>query len=314
MKCSLTKSRRSLYSVKKNCGIAAIFFLFAGFWSFAQDISIDDVTLAEGNAGETNFIFTVSIDGGGAAATDIDFEVDTNDGTADEGSGDYDRLNGENFTISSGTSSTQVVVVVNGDTDVETDETFFVEISNQSVGNISRNTGTGTILNDDAHTISIREENRTEQDSGPRDFNFRVEIEGGENALEDITFAYSTADGTATVADNDYLPQANVTGTIPAGSDRVDITIEGIGDTKPELDETFTVTISNPSSNAVINTASAQGIIENDDDATISIFDFQAAEGDSGLTLFQFEVQVEDNGVAPNDIDFDLDTFVNQAK
>ncbi len=309
MKRSETNTRRFLYPFKKNCGFAAIFFLLASFSSFGQDISIDDVSQSEGNSGTTNFVFTVSIDGGGTAATDIDFEVDTSNGSASEGSGDYDRINGQQFTIPAGASSIQVVVVVNGDTAVEADETFFVELSNQSVGNINNGTGTGTILNDDTHSISIREESRTEQDSGPRDFNFRVETEGGENAVEDITFTYSTTDGTATIADSDYLPQTNVTATIPAGSDRVDITIEGIGDTKPELNETFTVTISNPSDNAVINTASAQGIIENDDDAAISILDFQAAEGNSGITIFQFEVQVDDNGVAPGDINFELDTF-----
>mgnify|MGYP001820596307 FL=1 len=306
---SETSIQSFLRSLKRTPGFLTVFFLFTVVCSFGQDISIDDITLNEGDAGTTDFVFIVSIDGGGVATEDIDFQVDTSNGSASEGSGDYDRIDNQNYTIAAGTSSVQVVVVVNGDTEVETDETFTVELSSQSVGNINQGTGTGTILNDDAHSISIRDESRTERDSGPRNFNFRVETEGGENAVEDITFTYSTADGTATAADSDYLPQTNVTGTIPAGQDRVDITIEGIGDTKPELDETFTVTISNPSANATINTASAEGIIENDDDASISILDYEAAEGDSGITLFQFEVQVDDNGVAPGDINFELDTF-----
>ena len=70
-------------------------FCLLHFCSFGQDISINDVTLKEGNTGTTDFIFTVSIDGGGVATEDIDFEVDTSNGSASEGSGDYDRINGE---------------------------------------------------------------------------------------------------------------------------------------------------------------------------------------------------------------------------
>jgi gliding motility-associated-like protein/uncharacterized repeat protein (TIGR01451 family) len=297
----------SIRSFNKLCRSFTFLFLLMGLVCFGQDISIDDVSQIEGNSGSTNFVFTVSLDGGAVATTDIDFEVDTNNGSASEGSGDYVRLNGENFTISAGTNSTQVVVVVNGDTDVEADETFFVELSNQSEGNINRGTGTGTILNDDLHFISIRDESRTEQDSGTRDFNFEVRTDGGEDAVEDITFNYSTSDGTATVADNDYIAQSNGTATIRAGSDRVTITIQGNGDTKPELDETFSVTLSNPSPNAAINVASQTGTIENDDTPSISISDFSANEGDSGTTPFNFLVSIDEGGIAPSDINFEID-------
>ncbi|TMU54340.1 hypothetical protein, partial [Flagellimonas algicola] len=50
---------------------------------YGQDfISIDDVAVSEGDAGTTNFDFTVSVDGGGNAAANIGFTVNTADGTA----------------------------------------------------------------------------------------------------------------------------------------------------------------------------------------------------------------------------------------
>ena len=42
-------------------------------------ISIDNVAQAEGNSGTTEFVFTVSVNGGGLAANDISFNVRTAD-------------------------------------------------------------------------------------------------------------------------------------------------------------------------------------------------------------------------------------------
>jgi len=63
------------------------------------------------------------------------------------------------------------------------------------------------------------------------------------------------------------------------------------GDTLVESDEAFTVTLSNPSVGAVLGTASANGVIRNDD-ASLSIAATSAdkAEGQSGTTPFTFTV------------------------
>ena len=120
-----------------------------------QTISINDVTLAEGNGGTTNFVFTVSVDGGNAVG-DIDFTVDTGGGTATAGT-DYIAINGGNGTINDGDSNTTVTVSVNGDTLVEGNETFNVTLSGISNGTASDATGVGTITNDDIAGITITE-------------------------------------------------------------------------------------------------------------------------------------------------------------
>ncbi|PWL39261.1 hypothetical protein DKG77_00005, partial [Flagellimonas aquimarina] len=66
----------SNYGKEKILFIAFIIFGFS--FGYGQDpISISDVTLAEGDAGTTNFVFTVSVDGGGNATNNIGFTVNT---------------------------------------------------------------------------------------------------------------------------------------------------------------------------------------------------------------------------------------------
>ncbi|WP_211251603.1 hypothetical protein, partial [Maribacter antarcticus] len=92
-------------------------FLLLGFSGYGQDfISIDNLTLSEGDASTTAFTFTVSVDGGGNAASDIDFVYNTADGTATLSDNDYVQVSGGSGTITAGTPSTTVTVQVNGDT------------------------------------------------------------------------------------------------------------------------------------------------------------------------------------------------------
>jgi hypothetical protein len=109
-------------------------------------LSIDDVSLTEGDSGETDFTFTISI----AEVSESDVTVDF--ATADDSAvdpGDYTALSGT-ATIAAGATSTTVTVKVQGDTTEEVDETFFVNLSNPVNATIADNQGLGTIENDDA--------------------------------------------------------------------------------------------------------------------------------------------------------------------
>jgi hypothetical protein len=97
-------------------------------------LNINDVTQAETNSGTTTFSFTVSLTspaGGGG----VTFDIATADGTAQDGKpvgedNDYVAKSETGRTISSGNSSAQFTVTVNGDTTVEANETFFVNVTN----------------------------------------------------------------------------------------------------------------------------------------------------------------------------------------
>jgi methyl coenzyme M reductase subunit C len=114
-------------------------------------LSINDVSLTEGNAGTTNFTFTVSLSQ--ASGQPVLVQYATADGTATAGS-DYTATSGT-LTIPAGQTSGTIVVSVNGDTDVEPNETFFVNLSNPSGATIADNQGQGTILSDELPTLTV---------------------------------------------------------------------------------------------------------------------------------------------------------------
>src|SRR5205085_497716 len=84
------------------------------------------------------------------------------------------------------------------------------------------------------------------------------------------------------------------TGTVSfaAGDVTQLITINVTGDTFVEADEGFTVTLSNPGSPATLTTATANGLIQNDDTMTLALSATSATkvEGNSGTTPFTFTV------------------------
>ena len=108
-------------------------------------LQIDDVSLVEGDSDTTAFTFTVSLSQ--TSSQDVTVQYATADGTAAQ-PGDYTSTSGT-ATILAGQLSTPILVSVNGDTTVEPDDTFFVNLSQPSGATIASNQGQGTILNDD---------------------------------------------------------------------------------------------------------------------------------------------------------------------
>ena len=81
-----------------------------------------------------------------------------------------------------------------------------------------------------------------------------------------VSVDVATSDGTAS-AGSDYT-SVNTSATISAGSRSTSVNVSITDDSTDESDETFTVTISNPS-NATLGTASATGTITDDDTTTV---------------------------------------------
>ncbi|MGI8758559.1 MAG: Calx-beta domain-containing protein, partial [Acidimicrobiales bacterium] len=107
-------------------------------------VSIDDVTVTEGDAGTTDATFTVTRSTSTGAAT---VEVQTVDATATAPS-DYLALS-TTVSFAEGETTKTVTVTVNGDSEVEPDEFFLVALSNPTGVEIADGEGTGAILNDD---------------------------------------------------------------------------------------------------------------------------------------------------------------------
>lgn len=112
------------------------------------NLTINDVSLNEGNSGTTSFDFTVSLSAP-AGAGGVTFDIATQDNSATTADNDYqtNALTGQ--TIAQGNSTYTFSVLVNGDAAAESDETFFVNVTNVTGATVGDGQGQGTIVNDD---------------------------------------------------------------------------------------------------------------------------------------------------------------------
>ncbi|NCY17903.1 MAG: hypothetical protein EBX39_14320, partial [Actinobacteria bacterium] len=108
-------------------------------------VSIAGASLAEGNDGTKVLSFLVSLTT--AARSPVSVAYRTVAGTSTAGS-DYQQTAGS-VTFRTGQRTATIVVAVMGDTVVEPDETFTVELSNPANATLGVSTAVGTILNDD---------------------------------------------------------------------------------------------------------------------------------------------------------------------
>lgn len=110
--------------------------------------------------------------------------------------------------------------------------------------------------------ITISDVTGPEGNSGTTPFAFTVTLSAPSPNV--VTVDYATADGTATLADNDYIA-ASGTLTFNFGEQVKTITVQVVGDATFEADETFVVNLTNPSGGAVIADNQGVGTILNDD-------------------------------------------------
>jgi hypothetical protein len=158
-----------------------------------------------------------------------------------------------------------VTVQVNGDSTVEPNETFNVNLANVSDNaTIADAQAIGTIVNDDQAEqralISIADASTREGD-GQTALSFTVRL--GQAVSAPVTVGFSTADGTA-IAPDDYTATSG-TITFAAGETTKTVTVQVNGDAIREADETFSVNLANVTGNATIADAQAIGTVANDD-------------------------------------------------
>ncbi|MDT9191135.1 MAG: Calx-beta domain-containing protein, partial [Limnospira sp. PMC 894.15] len=241
---------------------------------------IADTEILEGDRGRSFAEFKVTLNSPSDQMITVNFT--TADGTATVADGDYQPTNGR-LVFPRGQTERVIRVPVIGDTKVEPDETFRVILSDPQNVTLANRQATGTILNDDIAQISISDTQILEGDRGRSFAEFKVTLDRPSNQMVRVNF--TTADDTATVADEDYEPTSGQL-VFPRGQTERVIRVPVIGDTKVEPDETFKVILSEPE-NAELGRDEAIGTILNDDDDDIivpemSIADTEILEGDRG--------------------------------
>ncbi|MFM6340753.1 MAG: Calx-beta domain-containing protein [Dolichospermum sp.] len=221
-------------------------------------LSISDVSIGEGNSGITNAAFTVNLTDPFAGNVTVNYA--TVNGTAYSGY-DFNATSGS-LTFAPGETTKTVNVGVIGNVYNEGNETFKLQLSNPTNATLSKSFGTGTIIDDDAApTLSINSISLAEGNSGTRNATFNVSLSAA--AGQAVTVNYATADGTATIADNDYTASSG-TLTFAPGNTSLTINVPIVGDTKIEANETFFVNLNN-ANGATLATSQGTGTILDDD-------------------------------------------------
>jgi chitinase len=256
-------------------------------------LSISDVSILEGNAGTRNALVTVSLTGSSNASVSVGYV--TASGSAQAGS-DYQPVSGT-LSFPKGVTSKSILIPIVGDTAIESDETFSINLRSPKKARIADGHGVVTIVNDDTR-INIDNVWLAEGNTGTTSFNFPVRLS---HAIgQPVTVNYATTDGTA-AAGSDYVANSG-TLTIPAGQISGTLTVLVNGDQLSESDESFYLNLTNPT-NGVIADGQGVGTIV-DDEPRISISGPYAAEGNSGTTAFDFTLTLSSTSELPVTVDY----------
>jgi outer membrane biosynthesis protein TonB len=236
---------------------AAALFLVLAAASAAADapaLTVNDVTVTEGDSGTKTALFTVLLSASSADPVSVDFA--TADGSA-KAPDDYAATSGT-LTFAPGELSKQVTVAIAGDTLDEPHETYTLNLSNSAGATIADGRGAGTILDNDPQvSISVDDVSRVESNA-PASFTVSLSKASGKV----VTVAYATANGSA-VSPDDYTTRSG-TLVFLAGETSKTVSVPLNDDQVEEADETFTLGLSS-AVNASLTDAQGIGTIVDDD-------------------------------------------------
>ena len=310
-------------------------------------LSINNVAASEGDAGTTQFTFTISLDQ--LAERDVTFDVTIANGDTDADDFGAGTVIGtaQSLMIPTGSASATFTVDVQGDTEFETSETFTVAVSNVSGAFSGDTLGTGTIINDDATpntpptavddtytatedttlTVAAADgvlENDADLDADPLEVALVTDVTNGTLSLNiDGSFTY-TPDANFNGTDSfTYNADDGQGGLTPA---TVTITVDPVNDDPVAVDDGFNVT-----EDGTLNVVAAAGVLGNDSDVdgdtltaalltdvsngTLTLngdgsFDYTPDANFNGTDSFTYEVNDGQGGVSQATVNIDV-TAVN---
>jgi Calx-beta domain-containing protein/VCBS repeat protein/FG-GAP repeat protein len=278
----------------------------------APSISINDVTVWEGNTGTTNATFTVSLSAASTQSVSVHFA--TEDYTATVADNDYQATSGT-VTFAPGETTRTVSVPIIGDRDAEYYEAFVLALTDSTNAFIADSRGFGTIADDEPRvSIDYGPVIVNEGNSGSTTAVFTVRLE---NAYDvPVSVNYSTFEGDTdfpggwgyygyyppATADVDFQSATSSVIFAPGETEKT-IPVAVYGDVVGEPDyEYYSVNLTG-SDTASLTWVHAVGIIR-DDEPRASINSSSAVEGDSGTTAMTFTVTLNTAPLAPVTVNY----------
>ncbi|MEA1834747.1 cellulase family glycosylhydrolase [Methylobacterium durans] len=245
-------------------------------------VTIGDISIAEGNTGTAPASFKVSLSA--ASKEPITVAYSSANGTATAGA-DYTATSGT-LTFAPGETSKTISVPVAGDTLLEGDETFRINLSGATKATIVKAAGIATIVNDDAApppmpSIGVSDITLKEGTGGTTNAVFTLTLSAASTAS--VTVGYQTQDGTA-LAGSDYAATSGRL-TFAPGETVKTVVVPVTGDALSEGSEAFKLNLLQPTG-ATLAKAQATATITDDDAPrpTLSVADISVVEGNPVVT------------------------------
>ncbi|MCX7422737.1 MAG: hypothetical protein NT013_24805, partial [Planctomycetia bacterium] len=223
----------------------------------ATTISIDDVAQYEGNSGTSTMSFQVTLSNSSTSTVTVGYA--TTNGSATAGS-DYTATSGT-LTFNPGVTSQTVNVTVQGDTNDEPNEGFFVNLSGPTNATLADGQGSGLIVNDDLPPptgvvrLKATQPNAAEQStagdgttSGTQPGEFTISLDFA------LTYALTVnylVTGTAT-SGTDYALNPTASVTIPAGAMSATVIVTPVNDGVDDSGENVILTLDGGSASYAI--------------------------------------------------------------
>ena len=150
------------------------------------------------------------------------------------------------------------------------------------------------------HQISIADYSLIEGDIGSITAVFTVTLSPTSSATVEVD--YTTTDGSAT-AGSDYTTTADTLIFNPNETEKT-ISVSVTGDLDDELDETFSVLLSNPVNADLLDGEATGTIVDNDGLPKLTIDDQTLLEGNSGIKMMSFEVTLSPASASVVTVDY----------
>lgn len=235
----------------------------------SPSIAIEDATVIEGNGGATSASIVVTLTHPSGSAVTADWMTAGN--TASSGS-DFTASSGS-VTFAPGVTSQTVVVPLLGDTTVEGNESFFVDLTNPLNGTIGDAQSMVTVVDDDGSPALTISDLAVDESAGTATLTVLL----APASAQTVTAAWTTVNGTA-VSGSDFVSSSG-TVTFSAGQTARTIDITLTNDSVAESAETFTLSLSTPSNATIADGDATITLIDDDPVPTISVQDEGVLEG-----------------------------------
>lgn len=291
---NITEANERLTLALSNPANAAIGTVISGIIADddpANTLSVDDISVTEGNGGTVQAIFTVTLTPASSQTVTVVAQSSNKSGDpAATPNVDYTVLAPTTITFDPGQTTKTVSVSILGDLRDEADEKFTLSLSNAVNATLIDNTGVGTIVdNDTAPAISVSAPNVIEGNGGSTNMTFTISLSVDSERKVSVQYKTETAATLPATAGTDYTAVPITTVIFLPGETTKTVNVSVKGDTLDEANEHILLALSNPF-NATIGTVN-DGIIVDDDAApSLSINDVDLAEGNSGTSKMIFTV------------------------